>query len=178
MSTCMRIRVCVCVCMYVCAETTHMVSNRASIIATTIGAGSFIDTPTSLYKKGVLNIQNPKDDFCFLWRFLAHIHRVGDNAVRTAKYEHFMRELNTKGLNFPLKFTDISKFENLNPPISVNDLVFENNEVFPLYASKHRDRIHHVNLLMISNIEGKFHYLLIRNLSTLVAGHRKVTCEG
>ena len=84
-----------------------------------------------------------------------------------------MHELNTKGLNFPLKFTDTSKFENLIPTISVNVLVFENNEVFPLYASKHRDRVHHVNLLMISNIEGKFHYLLVRNLSTLVAGRTK-----
>ena len=82
-----------------------------------------------------------------------------------------MHDLSTTGLNFPLKFTDTSKFENLNPSISVNVLVFENNKVFPLYASKHRDRIHHLNLLMISNSEGKFHYLLVRDLSTLVAGH-------
>ena len=33
----------------------------------TIGARSFIQTPKSLYSKGVLNIQNLKDDFCFLW---------------------------------------------------------------------------------------------------------------
>ena len=77
------------------------------------------------------------------------------------------------GLNFPLKFSDTSKFEILNPTIIVNVLVFENNEVFPLYASKHRDRIHHVNLLMISNSEGKFHYLLVRDLSALVHGRTK-----
>ena len=68
---------------------------------------------------------------------------------------------------------DTSKFENLIPTISVNVLVFENNEVFPLYASKHRDRVHNVNLLMISNIEGKFHYLLVRDLSALVTGRTK-----
>ena len=83
-----------------------------------------------------------------------------------------MHDLNTKGLNFPLKFTDTSKFEKLNPTISVNVLVFENNEVFPLYASKHRDRIHHINLLMISNSEGKFHYLLVGDLSALVSGRK------
>ena len=35
-------------------------------------------------------------------------------------------------LRFPLKFSDTSKFEKLNPHISVNILILENNEVFPL----------------------------------------------
>ena len=42
-----------------------------------------------------------------------------------------MHELNNTGLKFPLKFSDTPKFENLTPTISVNVLVFENNEVFP-----------------------------------------------
>ena len=87
-----------------------------------------------------------------------------------------MHELNTTGINFPLKFTDTPKFENLNPTICINVLVFENNEVFLLYASKHRDRINHVTLLMISNSEGKFHYLLVRDLSALVYGRTKHKC--
>ena len=102
-----------------------------------IGAESFIDTPKSLYSKGVLIIQNIKDDFYFLWCILAHIHRVDHNASGPSKYEHFMHELNTTGLQFPIKFSDTPIFENLNPTISVNVLVYENNEVFPLYASKH-----------------------------------------
>ena len=85
----------------------------------TMGAGFFIDTPKSLYKMGVLNIKNLKDDYCFLWCILAHMHRVGNNAVRTAKYEPFMHQLNTTRLQFPLKFTDTAKFENINPTISV-----------------------------------------------------------
>ena len=84
-----------------------------------------------------------------------------------------MHHLNTTRLNFPLKYSDTYKFETLNPTISVNVLVFENNEVFPLYASKHRDGKHHVNFLMISNSEGKFHYLLVRDLSALVYGRIK-----
>ena len=81
-----------------------------------------------------------------------------------------MHELNTAGLNCTLKYSATSKFETLNPTISVNGLVFENNEVFPLYASKHRDRTYHVNLLLISNSEGKFHYLIVRDLFALVYG--------
>ena len=85
-------------------------------------------------------------------------------------YKNYFSKLDITGLQFPLKFSDTPKFENLNPSISVNVLAFENNEVFPLYASKHRDRKHHINLLMIPNNEGKFHYLLVRNLSALVYG--------
>ena len=84
-----------------------------------------------------------------------------------------MHELNTTELHFPLKYSDTAKFENINPSISVNVLVFENNEVFPLYASKHRDRKYHINLLMISNSDGKFYYLLVRDLSALVHGRTK-----
>ena len=77
--------------------------------------------------------------------------------------------------HFPLKFTDTPKFETINPTISVNVLVHENNEVFPLYASKHRDRKYHVNVLIISNNEGKFHYLLVRNLSLCRRPHELST---
>ena len=80
-----------------------------------------------------------------------------------------MHELNTTGLKIPLKFSDTAKFETLNTTISVNVLVCENNEVFPLHASKHRDRKYHGNLLVISSHEGKFHFL-VRDLSALVAG--------
>ena len=135
--------------------------------------GSFIPTPKSLYSKGVLNIQNLKDDFCFLCCVLAHIHRIDQHAARTSKYEPLMHEFNTTGLQFPIKYSDTPKFETLNSAISINVLVFENNEVFPLYASKHSDRKHHVNLLMISNSEGKFHYLLVRDLFALVYGRTK-----
>ena len=65
----------------------------------TIGAGSFIDTSKCPYDKGVLNIKNITDDFCFLWCIIAHIHRVDKHAVRTSKYEPFMHELNTKDSN-------------------------------------------------------------------------------
>ena len=119
-----------------------------------MGAGSFIQTPKSLYKKGVLNIQNFNDNYCFLWCIRGHIHRVDRHADDLYNYRKYFNELDISGLNFPLKFSDTHKFENLIPTISANVLVYENNEVFPLYASSHRARIHHVNVLMISNNEG------------------------
>ena len=87
-------------------------------------------------------------------------------------YKKYVNGLVSDGLQCPLKLSDTCKFENVNPTISVNVLVYENND-FPLYASKHRDRKHHVNLLMSSNNEGKFHYLLVRNLYAVVAVRTK-----
>ena len=46
----------------------------------TIGAGFFIQTLKSLHSKEVINIQNLKDDYCFLWSILAQIHGVDKHA--------------------------------------------------------------------------------------------------
>ena len=67
-----------------------------------------------------------------------------------------------------------TKIWNLKPNNQHQHSRIRNNEVFPLYASKHRDRKHHVNLLIISNSEGKFHYLLVRDLSAHVHGRIKL----
>ena len=143
-------------------------SSDKSLPVPTDYRGGVLQTPKSLHSKGVLNILNLKEDYCFLWCILAHIHRVKKHADELYNYKKFFNELDVAGLHFPLKFSNTPKFENLNPSISFNELIFEYNEVFSLYASKHRDRKHHVNLLMISNNEGKFHYLLVRDWSALV----------
>ena len=66
-------------------------------------------------------------------------------------------------IGVPLKITDVSKLEKMNPGISINVLFYENRNPFPLYNNPHRNRKHHVNLL--NEIS---HYLLIRNLSRLL----------
>ena len=121
----------------------------------------------------VLNIQNLKYDYCFLWCILEHIYRVENYDHEMYNYRKYFNELKMTGLHFPVKFSYTPKFEYLKTTISVNVVVYENNEVFPLYTSKHRDRKHHVNVPMISNSESKFHCLLVRNLSALVYGRTK-----
>ena len=63
------------------------------------------------------------------------------------------------------------KFEDLNPNVSVNILVFGNtNREFCIeYLSPHRNRTHHVNLFLIEQ-DGKHHYVWIKNMSRLVGG--------
>ena len=106
----------------------------------TVGAGSYIETSKFLHSKEVLNIQNLKGDYCILWCIHVHIRRVNEHAQRTIKYT---------SSQFPLKFSDTPKFENLKLSISINVFVIETNYVIPLYASKHLDRKHYANLLLI-----------------------------
>ena len=60
-----------------------------------------------------------------------------------------MRELNIKGLNFPLIPKDVKKFERQNPTISANILQWTENQALSLQVTEYRDRPHHVNLLLL-----------------------------
>ena len=88
-------------------------------------------------QKGVLNILNVKDDYCFLWCILAHIHRADKHADELYNYRKYFNELDITGLNFPLKFTETLKFENIYPTISVNVLVYESKEVIIIIIIKY-----------------------------------------
>ena len=70
---------------------------------------------------------------------------------------------------FPLKITGLSKLEKMNPDISISVQFCENRNPFPLHNSAHRNRKHHVNLLLImAEKSGTSHYLLNRSLFRLV----------
>lgn len=70
-------------------------------------------------KKAVLNIQN-NDNLCFMWSILAHLHNFAKNQLRVEKYYPFKNELNFTGIELPIQPKNIKKFEELNPTISVN----------------------------------------------------------
>ena len=134
---------------------------------------TFIRTPREIErKKAVLNIQNRTDNLCFLWSVLAGIHPVDHNANRVTNYKPHLHELNTTGLSFPMSVRDVPKFENLNPDISVSVLVFEDQQLIPVYLSPHRNRKHTIHLLLLSDGNTQ-HYTLIKNLSRLVSGRTK-----
>ena len=77
------------------------------------------------------------------------------------------------GIETPVSLSAIPKFESQNPSISVNVLVYEKNDLIPVYTSKFlNERTHHINLLLLSDGD-KFHYTLIKSLSRLVFGRTK-----
>ena len=81
------------------------------------------------------------------------------------QYEH---ELNIpKGLTFPVKIRDITKFESLNPGIpGINVFsVSENKKFYPLRMAL-RDTKNTIDLFLYVE-DGRFHYSLIKNFSRL-----------
>lgn len=79
-----------------------------------------------------------------------------------------MNQINMNNISYPVKITDIDKFETLNS-ISVNVFGLDDNStVFSLRISIKDDAEHHVNLLYFAEEEIS-HYALINDLSRLVS---------
>ena len=73
---------------------------------------SFIPLPVFIKRKNaIINMEN-KDDKCFLWCVLRYLHPREKNASRINHLREYENDLNFKGINFPVKVKDITKFEN------------------------------------------------------------------
>ena len=95
---------------------------------------SYIPLPEFIKKKhAIINMEN-KDDKCFFWSVLRYLHPREKNASRINDLREYENDLNFKGINFPVKVKDTTKFENYNPDLpginvfSIND----NNKIYPL----------------------------------------------
>ena len=124
---------------------------------------SYIPLPDWIMrKKAIVSIRN-KDDKCFLWSILRSLHPREKNDSRFSDLKKYEFSLNTKGITFPMKVKDITKFENLNPDIpGIN--VFSNNDkniIYPLREVK-KECKNTIDLFLYEE-DGKFHYSLIKN---------------
>ena len=114
-------------------------------------------------KKAIINIEN-KDEKCFLWSILRYLHPVQKHSSRINDLREYENGLNFKGINFPVKLKDITKFENQNPDLpginvfSVND----NNKIYSL-KNNEKDPIKSIDLFFFQKGE-KQHYSLIKKL--------------
>ena len=139
---------------------------------------SYIELPSYLKnKKAIVNVKN-NDQKCFLWSVLAALYPAPRNPDRVSHYENHEDSLKMTGISYPVKQTDIPKFEKQNE-ISINLFGFE-KEVFPIHITQGRyDK--HINLLLHS--EGLVsHYSCIRDLNRLLNDqksdtHRHFFCD-
>ena len=87
---------------------------------------------------------------------------------RLTGLKEYENSLRTKGISFPMKLRDISKFEKLNPSLpginvfSVND----NKKFYPLRMAE-RDCLNTIDLFLYEE-DGVSHYSLIKNFTRLV----------
>ena len=131
-----------------------------------------------LKKRSLINIKGTGNK-CFLFSVLAGKHIMTSNASRASAYLQFINELDISNLTFPVKLSQINKFEK-NNNISINVFGMFKSESgsfqpYPMYISSHtsrtekeidsvlvRDKVH-VNLLLYED-----HYYLIRNLDKFI----------
>ena len=132
-----------------------------------IRGSSYIDLPEWIKnKKAIINIKN-SDDKCFIWCILRYLYpkeKDGRYLKDLRKYEF---SLNTKGLAFPLKLKDITKFEKLNPEIpGINVFSNDGKTIYPLRMTE-RDCKNTIDLFFHEE-DGNSHYSLIKNFHRLI----------
>ena len=135
-----------------------------------INAGSYIELPAALKnKKAIINIKN-QDEKCFMWSVLRALNPKDKNAERVDNDLKSKEDtLNMKGIQYPVSFRDIDRFESQNINISISVLGYNKEErVYPLKISKYTGCKHDIILLLIKDKE-KSHYCLVKNISALLS---------
>ena len=134
---------------------------------------SYIELPPHLRKStSIVNIQN-KDNKCFLWSVLAHLHPAKMDKYRVTNYTPYKDELDVSGVSFPMRISQVKIFERKNK-LSINVFGLDKDDkIVPVTLSK-TDYEVKVNLMMISKEENN-HYCLIINFNGLMRGHTKCT---
>ena len=149
---------------------------------------SYIPLPDWIMrKKAIVSIRNT-DNKCFLWSILRYLYPREKNDCRLGDLKKHENELNTKGIDFPVKIKDIAKFESLNPNLpGINVFTVDENKKFYPLKMANKDHIKTIDLFYYqapianyqSNRESQSgrgvlgggtppsHYSLIKNFSRL-----------
>ena len=128
-------------------------------------------------KKAIVNIQN-KDEKCFIWSILRYLHPKERDEYRLTGLKEYEFSLNTKGITFPMKIKDITKFEKLNPELpGINVFsVDENKNFYPLRMAE-RDWLNNIDLFLYEE-DGISHYSLIKNFNRLIKTQKTSSKNG
>ena len=136
----------------------------------TINAGSYIELPQALKnKKAIINMKN-QDDKCFMWSVLRALNPKDNHPERIDNDLKSKEDiLNMQGIQYPVSFRGIDRFESQNPEISITVLGYNKDErVNTLKVSKYTGCEHDIVLLLIKDGK-KSHYCLVKNKSALLA---------
>ena len=130
---------------------------------------SYIPLPKFLAAKKAIINRNNENDECFKWAIIRALNSVKIHPERIdKKLRETSKTLNWEKLKFPVKFSDINKFEEHNSSISVNVFGYE-KLVYPLRISEHNyKRESTVNHLLISDDTNQ-HFCWIKDISQLLS---------
>ena len=139
---------------------------------------SYIPSPDWLYnKKATINPFNNKENdvYCFMNAITVALNHqdIDNNPQRILNILPRKPKYNWNDIKFPAGHKDYSVFEKNNKGIALNILYIPHNieEIRQSYISKHNEtRNTHVNLLMITDGTGNWHYLAIKSIPALLRG--------
>ena len=106
---------------------------------TPLRGGTYRELPDGLknsrgMNSALCNIKND-DNHCFDYSYLAAKHYMRNNANRQSSYKPFLKEINNKGIEYPMKRCDIPKFEKLNN-CKINVFRYsEKSGIYPFYLN-------------------------------------------
>lgn len=145
-----------------------------------IRGSSYIELPKFLKdKKAIINVENVNDEYCFKWTVLSALFPRERNPQRCSVYREYEDRVNFIGLEFPMKLSKISKFEEMNPTISINVYAYDEVKkiVYPIRLTKNVKESH-IHMLLLSDTIGegfadieekrRTHYCWIKNMSRLI----------
>ena len=93
---------------------------------------SYFPTPKDIPKRCSINVKND-DKRCFEWSILSALYPIPHRSHpdRTAAYRKHLENLKFERIDFPVKVTDINRFECQNTNISVN-VFWWNKGLYPI----------------------------------------------
>ena len=101
--------------------------------------------------------------------------KINDSRLTDLKKYEF--SLNTKGITFPMKLKDISKFEKLNPELpGINVFSNDNMIIYPLRMAD-RDCKNTIDLFLYEE-DGNTHYTLIKDFNRLIKSQKTSSKNG
>ena len=128
---------------------------------------SYIPLPDWLTKKkAVINSRN-SDMECFMWAVIAATkwEEIDRDHQRVSKLRRYENDFDWDGVEFPVSFKDIKRFESRNE-ITINILAVEDKKVYICRKGKEYPRV--ANLMLITNCNKK-HYVAIKSLGSLLS---------
>ena len=135
-------------------------------------SSSYLPLPDWLArKKAIVNPHND-DEECFKWSVIAAENVGMKDPQRVSNLRKFTDNYDWSGLEFPVSFKDIGKFETRNN-ISVNVLAVEGRDIY-IHRKGRRMMGREISLLMVSE-DGIQHYTTIKSLSTLLSSKNSNT---
>ena len=93
-----------------------------------LAGSSYIELPKALNhpRKGLINIQNIDDNECFKWSIVRYLNPANHHPARIKKaYKDFVKKLDFKDVEFPVKLRDIHKIHEKKNSIAISVLAMK-----------------------------------------------------